>query len=129
MKIKFLMALGFVSLLAGCATNFSLIDKSDGSVDGKANIEMNITGEHTASATLDGKVYEGEWEHKACTQEICSKYETMTFRHNRHSTLNKAELVAKNGGRLSCEWVSHLGKLTGACVDEKSKGYKIEKTK
>lgn len=127
MQPKILVAIGFAALLSGCATNFSLIDKSDGSVDGNAIVEINITGKQTASVTLDGKVYEGQWGQKGCTQEACSKYETMNSRHNRHSTLNKAELIAKNGGRLNCEWVSHLGKVTGACVDEKSKGYRIEK--
>ena len=76
----------------------------------------------------DGPEIEGQWEHKGCSVEICSKYETMTFRHNRHSTLNKANLVAADGARLTCEWVSHLGKLNGACFDEKSKSYLIEKT-
>lgn len=127
MKPKLLMMTGFISLVTGCATNFALIDKSDGSVDGKAKLEMRITGEHTASVMLDGKAYEGQWEHKGCTQEICSKYETMTFRHNRHSTLNKAELISKDGRRLTCEWLNHLGKLNGVCVDGQSKSYQIEK--
>ncbi|MFV5213819.1 hypothetical protein ACLIIZ_08850 [Azonexus caeni] len=126
--MKLVMTIVCASLLAGCATTFSLIDKSDGSIDGNAKLEMKITGEHTASVMLDGKPYEGQWEHKGCSVEICSKYETMTFRHNRHSTLNKANLVAADGARLTCEWVSHLGKLNGACFDEKSKSYLIEKT-
>lgn len=127
MKSGFVITLALVSLLSGCATNFSLVDRSDGSVDGKANLDMKVTGEHTAAATLDGKVYEGTWEHQRCTQEICSKYETTSFRHNRHSSFNKAELLAKDGSRLTCEWLNHLGKLKGVCVDAKSKEYRIEK--
>lgn len=126
--MKILVVISAV-ILSACTTDIALIDKLGDAKSSAGVLHMKFSGEHAATAELAGKRYEGNWEHAPCTIESCAKYEKLSAGHTKHSTLYNAELKSDGGATLQCEWVYHMTKLTGTCIDQLHKEYKIEAAK
>ncbi len=76
---------------------------------------------------VDGKRYTGEWSSQICATDECrGAYRNVLRIHRRHIRKGHAVLVAADGSRVECEWVSHLPELEGTCKTQDGRVYKLK---
>lgn len=108
-------ALAVAALLGGCATAASH-DASAAPTAGEGLIRLGWEAPRKAEVTYDGKRYVGAWSGEPCSMALCGEAYRKTSRlHQRHLIKGAAVLVAEDGSRLRCDWVSHLPKVDGSC--------------
>lgn len=121
MNKGFVLALAL--LLGGCAGNVALT-AGDGRPAGDGVLRMVWIEPHDLEIRIGGKRYVGPWSTERCTFAACgTDYQRANRLHKRHFRKGQATLVAEDGDRLVCEWVSHLPEVNGTCQDSAGRGY------
>lgn len=113
-------------VLAGCATNITLLNTQSGSTTGTGFLQARLIEPYRIEIELNGKRYAGDWTTSPCDKETClSKYKLVAKAHERHLKVGQATLTANDGSRLSCEWVAHLPKVDGICRTPEGKVFEL----
>ncbi len=111
--------------LGGCAHDLSMT-ASDGRPAGEGVLRLTWVEPHDLEVRIGGKRYVGPWSTEHCTQESCGEaYQRATPNHKRHFRKGQATLVAEDGDRLVCEWVSHLPEVKGVCHSSAGQRYSL----
>jgi hypothetical protein len=114
-----------VTALAGCATGLSLTGEQGG-VAGDGTLRLTLLKPYEAEVRVDGRRYVGPWPSELCTAETCgSVYQETPRLHRRHLRKGDAVLVAADGSRLQCDWISHLPDVTGTCRTGAGRSFKL----
>ena len=76
---------------------------------------------------VDGKRYVGDWSSTICSTDECrGVYRNVLRIHRRHIRKGHAVLVAADGSRIECEWVSHLPALEGSCKTQDGRVFRLK---
>lgn len=78
-----------------------------------AVVTRNLFGPDKIEATLNGKIYRGDWQVGPPSKE---QTEGATYRHRRHMNTAKQTLKADDGATMECQWETHLYAADGVCV-------------
>lgn len=102
--------------IAGCATTEVALTGDGISQAGAGTLELVWLWPNRAEIQLDGKRYAGEWADSRCFTPQCrGVFFNVAKIHRRQIRRGSAELLAQDGTRLDCEWVSHDKKVVGTC--------------
>ena len=104
-------------LLAGCATGCATSPNQHGAAEVDAGtLTATWLQPREIEILVDGKPHNGTWSSRACHTDSCRGiYRNVSKHHRRYITRGQAVLTSGNGGRLECQWVSHLPDLAGSC--------------
>ncbi|MEW5788657.1 MAG: hypothetical protein AB1899_12470 [Pseudomonadota bacterium] len=112
-------------LLHACALPTQL-GNSQAQGAGHGELRITLMEPHGMEVELDGRQYRGEWRSELCLNPECrGVYRNVDRLHRRHIRKGQASLVADDGKRLDCEWVSHLPELEGICRDGSDRSYRL----
>lgn len=107
------------TLLGGCAAGLTL----DG---GEGVVRLGWIEPHRAEVTYQGKRYAGPWAGEPCSAELCGDVYRNTSRlHQRHLRKGHAVLLAEDGARLECDWISHLPEVDGTCRTDDGRNFRL----
>lgn len=120
------MLILLLPLLSACASQVALTTP-DGVRQAEGTLSVAWLEPHAMEVVIDGKRYVGEWTSSACSTDECrGVYRDVLRIHRRHIRQGHAVLVAKDGSRVECEWVSHLPELDGTCKTQDGRVYKLK---
>ena len=72
---------------------------------------------HAMAVVVDGKRYAGDWTSAQCFTDPCrGVFRNVPRIYRRHVHHGEAELTAKDGARLACDWVSYRDHVQGTCT-------------
>lgn len=113
-------------LLGACATPVSLSGPAD-VAPGAGTLSLAWLAGNTMAVGLDGQRYVGGWTSHLCTTDACrGEFRNVPRIHRRHIRAGAAELVAQDGARMTCAWVSHLPQVQGSCTTADGRTYRLE---
>jgi hypothetical protein len=120
-----------IALLAiaatGCATTNVALTADDKPQAGSGALQLVWLWPNQAEIQLDGKRYVGEWTDSRCFTSQCrGEFFNVPKIHRRHIRKGSAELQAKDGSGLDCEWVSHDKKVIGTCQASDGRQFKLK---
>ncbi len=110
MNSKLIFIAASILVLAACTSAGSVKTGNDTL---SAVVTRNLFGPDKIEATLNGKVFRGDWQ-----LGPPSKDETQgaTYRHKVHMHTAKQTLKADDGATMECQWKTHLHAADGLCV-------------
>ena len=113
-----------VLLLAGCASHLPAVGNDQSDFAGTLILEW--VQPQAIEIQLDGVTYAGTWTSHRCTTDICrGKFRNVRKSYRRHIHHGEADLTAKIGARMHCEWVSHLPEVDGQCRTQDGRLFKL----
>ena len=115
-------------LLAGCASNLPAVGNDQTDLAG--TLELEWVQPQTIEIRLDGETYTGAWTSRLCTTDVCrGTFRNVRKIYRRHIHHGEADLAAKNGARMHCEWVSYLPDVDGRCRIQDDRLFKLHAAK
>lgn len=113
-------------LISACATPVGLTGP-DAPTSSAGTLNLAWLAPNSMEVVLDGQRYEGEWTSSRCYTDACrGVYRNVPRIHRRHIRQGQAELVAQDGARMTCEWVSHLPEVQGSCTTQDGRKFLLE---
>lgn len=119
----------FISLLPliGACTSPVALTGPDAAPTGAGTLNLTWLASNSMEVVLDGQRYVGEWTSIRCSTDACrGVYRNVPRIHRRHIRQGQAELVAQDGARMTCEWVSHLPEVQGTCTTQDGRKFLLE---
>ena len=117
-----------VLLLAGCASNLPAVGDDQSDLAGTLILEW--VQPQAIEIQLDGVTYAGAWTSYVCTTDACrGKFRNIRKIYRRHIHHGEADLTAKGGARMHCEWVSYLPEVDGQCRTQDGRLFKLHAAK
>ncbi len=117
-----------VLLLAGCASNLPAV--GDDQSDLAATLILEWVQPQAIEIQLDGETYTGAWISRVCTTDVCrGKFRNVRKIYRRHIQHGEADLTARNGARMHCEWASYLPEIDGQCRTQDGRLFKLQAAK
>lgn len=110
MNTKLILLAASATLLAACTSTGSMKSGNDTL---SAVVARNLFGPDKIEATLNGKVYRGDWQVGPPSRE---QAQGATYRHRSHMNTAKQTLKADDGSTMECQWKTHLYTADGVCV-------------
>ena len=110
MNSKLILLAASATLLAACTSTGSMKSGNDTL---SAVVARNLFGPDKIEATLNGKVYRGDWQVGPPSKE---QTQGETFRHRQHMHSAKNILKADDGSGMECQWKTHLYAADGSCL-------------
>jgi hypothetical protein len=111
-------------LLAGCASNLPAVGNDQADLAG--TLLLDWVQPHAIEIQLDGVTYSGAWTSSVCATDACrGKFRNVRKIYRRHVLHGEADLTAKNGARMHCEWVSYLPEVDGQCRTQDGRLFKL----
>lgn len=113
-------------LLAACASPV-VLTAPEGATQATGTLTLTWLEPHALEVTLDGKRYVGEWTSQICSTDECrGVYRDVPRIHRRHIRKGHAVLMAADGSRIECDWVSHLPELDGTCKTSDGRVFRLK---
>lgn len=113
-----------ILLLAGCASNPPVARNDQADLAGTLVLEW--VQPQTIEIRLDGETYAGAWSSRVCTTDACrGKFRNVRKIHRRHIHHGEADLAAKGGARMHCEWAGYLPEVDGQCRTQDGRLFKL----
>lgn len=76
---------------------------------------------------LDGRMYKGGWSDGRRFTDACrGEFSNVQRIYRRHIRLGEAELLAQDGTRMQCNWVSSRMQIRGTCEAPDGRIYRLE---
>jgi len=117
-----------ILLLAGCASNLPAVGNDQADLAGTLVLEW--VHPQAVEIQLDGVAYAGAWTSRLCTTDVCrGKFRNVRKIYRRHVHHGEADLIANNGTRMRCEWVSYLPEVDGRCRTQDGRLFKLHASK
>lgn len=110
MNSKLILLAASTAVLTACTSTGSMKSGNDTL---SAVVTRNLFGPDKIEATLNGKVYRGDWKVGPPSKE---QTQGETFRHRQHMHSVKNVLKADDGSEMQCQWKTHLYAADGSCV-------------
>jgi hypothetical protein len=110
MNTKLILLAASATLLAACTSAGSIKTGNDTL---SAVVTRNLFGPDKIEATLNGKIYRGDWQVGPPSKE---QTEGETYRHRRHMHSVEHTLKADDGATMACRWQTHLYAADGLCT-------------
>lgn len=110
MNSKLILIAASSIVLAACTSTGSMKSGNDTL---SAVVARNLFGPDKIEATLNGKIYRGDWQVGPPSRE---QTQGETFRHRQHMHSAKNSLKADDGSGMECQWKTHLYAADGSCV-------------
>lgn len=110
MNVKLILLAASTILLTACTSTGSMKSGSDTL---SAVLTRNLLGADKIEVTLNGKVYQGDWQVGPPSKE---QTQGETYRHRIHMHTAKQTLKADDGSTLECQWKTHLYAADGICA-------------
>jgi len=108
----------------GCASHLPAVGNDQSDFAGTLILEW--VQPQAIEIQLDGVTYAGAWTSHRCTTDICrGKFRNLWKIYRRHIHHGEADLTAKNGARMHCEWVSYLPEVDGQCRTHDGRLFKL----
>lgn len=113
-------------LLSACASQVAL-KGTEGATPVAGTLSLAWLEPNAVEVVIDGKRYVGELTSSVCSTDECrGVYRDVLRIHRRHVRKGHAVLVAKDGSRVECDWVSHMPELDGTCKTQDGRVYKLK---
>jgi hypothetical protein len=110
MNPKLILLAASTIALAACTSTGSMKSGNDTL---SAVVTRNLLGADRIEATLNGKVYRGDWKLGPPSKE---QTQGEPFRHRQHMHTAKTSLMADDGAEMNCQWNTHLYAADGVCA-------------
>ncbi len=111
-------------LLTGCAWSVPVVGGDRSDLAGTLILEW--VQPQAIEIQLDGVTYAGAWTSRLCTTDACrGKFRNVRKIYRRHIHHGEADLTAKSGARMHCEWVSYLPEVDGQCRTQDGRLFKL----
>ena len=110
MNSKLILIAASSIVLAACTSTGSMKSGNDTL---SAVVARNLFGPDKIEATLNGKIYRGDWQVGPPSRE---QTQGETFRHRQHMHSAKNILKADDGSGMECQWKTHLYAADGSCM-------------
>ncbi len=110
MNPKLILLAASTIALAACTSTGSMKSGNDTL---SAVVTLNRLGADIIDATLNGKVYRGDWKLGPPSKE---QTQGEPFRHRQHMHTAKTSLMADDGAEMNCQWNTHLYAADGVCA-------------
>lgn len=113
--------------LFGACTTPGALTGPEADTPGASPLNVTWLPANSMEVVLDGQRYVGTWTSFICSTDACrGVYRNVPRTHRRHIRQGQAELVAQDGARMTCEWVSHLPEVHGTCTTQDGRKFPLE---
>lgn len=110
MNPKLILLAASTIALAACTSTGSMKSGNDSL---SAVVTRNLFGPDKIEATLNGKIYRGDWKLGAPSKE---QTQGESFRHRQHMHTAITSLKSNDGSEMNCQWNTHLYAADGVCT-------------
>lgn len=109
---KNLLIATFVTLGLSACTSIGSLQSTQADARISGTVTRGFLEPYRVEINLDGKTYRGEWRTGAPTAE---QKATTTRPHRKHVGEVRSVLLADDGSKLDCRWLTHSETGEGSC--------------
>lgn len=121
-----LLPLLLLPLVGACTTTPVAVKAPDGQPATSGTLTVAWLARDTMEVDLGDRHYTGTWTSSLCSSDICrGVFRNVPRIHRRHIRHGEADLVADDGSRLRCTWVSHLPQVRGHCLTDDGRRFEL----